>query len=90
MIIQIALSYCFYFLATWSTRNESHNPKQTLDRFILNDQKRREVSANVVFIQVFRQLQRFKDTESPRIYEDHSAKRLFSVLDYTLSNLSQF
>ena len=47
-----------FCVATWSTRNEAHNPKQTLDRFILNDQKRREVSANVVFIQVFRQLQR--------------------------------
>ncbi len=59
-MIQIVWSYCLYFVATWSTRNEAHNPKQTLDRFILNDQKRREVSANVVFIKVFRQLQRSK------------------------------
>ena len=54
IIINIFLSVVFksfnllhFSSATWSNRNESHNPKQSVDEHIIKDQKMIEVEMEV-------------------------------------------
>ena len=47
MIINTDINIVLSCAATWSNRDEAHNPRQSVDELIIKDQKKIEVEAEV-------------------------------------------